>query len=65
MPEFPQLGFSYGVFAPTNASSSFALQHGYVFQDDEDTVNLNFWIGSPNSTMGDTRNTWRGWAKVR
>ncbi|HEX6292208.1 MAG TPA: hypothetical protein VFZ66_23670 [Herpetosiphonaceae bacterium] len=39
MSAFPNLGFSYGVFAP--ASFSQALATGYVYTDDEDWWNAN------------------------
>ncbi|NOT89603.1 MAG: hypothetical protein HOP03_15700 [Lysobacter sp.] len=42
-----------------------ALQHGNVYQDDEDFWNLNFWIGSPDTVMGGGSNTWRALAKVK
>lgn len=50
---------------PTNMPSKYALQHGYVYQDDEDFLNLNFWIGSPDTVMGGGSNTWRALAKVK
>lgn len=62
---FPELGFSYGVFAPTNMPAPYSKQAGYVFKDDEDTLNLNFWLNGPGSMMGDSRNTWLGLAKVK
>lgn len=62
---FPNLGFSYGVFAPTNLPAPYALQNGYVRQDDEDFLNTNLWLGSPDWVMGDGSNTWRGLARVR
>ncbi|MFZ2754634.1 MAG: hypothetical protein WAZ48_14470 [Lysobacteraceae bacterium] len=65
MAAFPNLGFKYGVYAPTNMPSRYALQHGYVYQDDEDFFNLNFWIGSPDTVMGGGSNTWRALAKVQ
>ena len=65
MQAFPKLGFAHGVFAPTALPAPFALQHGWVFQDDEDTLNWNAWFfGSGDSVMYDGRNTWRGTAKV-
>lgn len=65
MSAFPDIGLKYGVFAPTNMPSNYALQHGYVYQDDEDFLNLNFWIGSPDTVMGGGSNTWRALAKVK
>jgi hypothetical protein len=65
MNEFPRLSFSYGVFASRDFPTPFALEKGWVFQDDEDFLNWNFWIGSPHNIMGDGRNTWRSTARVR
>ncbi len=65
MQSFPKLGFAHGVFAPGVMPAPFALQHGWVFQDDEDTLNWNGWLfGSGDSVMNGGRNTWRGTAKV-
>jgi hypothetical protein len=65
MQGFPKLGFAHGVFAPTALPAPYALRHGWVFQDDEDTANWNAWIfGHGDSVMYDGRNTWRGTAKV-
>lgn len=65
MSGFPNIGMKYGVFAPTNMPLPYALQHGYVYQDDEDFLNTNFWIGSPDAVMGGGTNTWRALAKVK
>jgi hypothetical protein len=66
MDEFPRLGFAYGVFAPSAMPAPFALEHGSVYQDDEDVLNWNAWpFGSGDPVMNGTRNTWRGLAKVR
>jgi hypothetical protein len=65
MSSFPSLGFSYGVFAPTNMPAPYSLQAGYVYKDDEDILNLNFWVNGPGSMMGGTNNTWFGLAKVK
>ena len=43
----------------------YALANGYVYQDDEDFLNLNFWIGSPDAVMGGGNNTWRGLSRVK
>ena len=65
MQAFPKLGFAHGVFAPSELPAPYAMQHGWVFQDDEDTLNWNAWIfGSGHSVMNGGRNTWRGTAKV-
>ena len=65
MQSFPKLGFAHGVFAPSALPAPYALQHGWVFQDDEDTLNWNgWWFGSGDAVMNGGRNTWRGTAKV-
>lgn len=65
MSGFPNLGFSYGVFAPTNMPSPYSLQAGYVSQDDEDFLNINFWVNGPGNMMGGGSNTWFGLARVK
>ncbi|MEG3791663.1 hypothetical protein V1318_16200 [Lysobacter sp. CCNWLW3] len=65
MSSFPTLGFGYGVFSQTNLPWPYALANGYVYQDDEDFLNLNFWIGSPDAVMGGGNNTWRGLSRVK
>jgi hypothetical protein len=65
MSAFPNLGFKYGVFGPDN--SPFALLKGWVYQDDEDSLNLNVWGNHPgNSTIfSGTTNTMRKLMRVR
>jgi hypothetical protein len=60
---WPDLGFSYGVFGSYRLP--FRLAKGSVFQDDEDNWNQNYWAGSPDEVMGDSRNTVRYLSKVR
>jgi hypothetical protein len=60
---WPNLGFSYGVFGSYRLP--FRLAKGWVFQDDEDNRNQNYWDGSPDEVMGDSRNTIRYLSKVR
>lgn len=62
---FPNIGIKYGVFAPNQMPGPYALQHGYVYQDDEDFLNTNFWLGSPDWVMGGGSNTWRALVKVK
>lgn len=65
MTAFPKHGFAHGVFAPTDLPAPYALKHGWVHQDDEDTLNWNAWLlGQGDTTMNGGRNTWRGLAKV-
>ncbi|TXH72711.1 MAG: hypothetical protein E6Q88_05930 [Lysobacteraceae bacterium] len=65
MGAFPKLGFAHGVFAPSDLPAPYALKHGWVYQDDEDTLNWNAWIlGHGDTVMNGGRNTWRGLAKV-
>jgi hypothetical protein len=67
MSEFPSIGFPYGVFASERMHGSYAMQYGYVYQDDEDFYNLNWWSPSPTNTavMGGDRNTWWKLVKVK
>ena len=65
MKGFPDIGIRYGVFGANNMPGPYALAHGQVEQDDEDNLNMNFWIGSPGNTMGGGRNTWRHLVKVK
>ena len=65
MNEFPVLGFPYGVYASKTLPTSYALQTGRVFQDDEDYLNWNAWLGSGDQVMFGGRNTERRLAKVR
>ncbi|GAB3351900.1 hypothetical protein [Lysobacter tyrosinilyticus] len=66
MNEFPVLGVPYGVYASNAMPTSFALQKGRVFQDDEDYFNWNaWWLGSGDQVMFGGRNTERRLAKVR
>lgn len=65
MTAFPNIGIKYGVFGQNNMPGPYALQHGYIYQDDEDFLNTNFWIGSPDTAMGGSNNTWRGLVKVK
>lgn len=65
MSSFPNLGFSYGVFAPTNMPSPYNLQSGHLSKDDEDFLNINFWVNGPGNMMGDSRNTWFDLARVK
>ncbi|MNV93059.1 hypothetical protein D3C71_1877050 [compost metagenome] len=59
MTTFPKHGFAHGVFAPLSMPTH-PLGAGYVHQDDEDLVNLNWWLfGSPDEIMGGGRNTLR------
>jgi hypothetical protein len=67
MNAFPHLGISYGVFASELLPREYAIQYGYVYQDDEDWFNMNAWMPSSINTnvMGGGSNTWRKLAKVR
>lgn len=67
MSAFPDVGFSYGVFASDWMPRSIAKAYGFVYQDDEDFWNRNWWAPNPTNTavMGDSRNTWRKLIKVR
>lgn len=67
MSAFPNLGFKYGVYAPQAMSSTYALQRGWVYQDDEDFLNINYWAPSPPNSgiMNGTNNTWRSLVRVR
>ncbi|UXI70247.1 hypothetical protein [Tahibacter amnicola] len=66
MNQFPVLGFPYGVYAPKTLPTTYALERGRVYQDDEDYANINFWMfGSPDLVMSGTTNTVRRLAKVR
>lgn len=67
MSGFPSVGFPYGVFASERMPTQYALQYGFVYQDDEDFWNQNWWSpGNPNtSVMGGGSNTWRKLIKVR
>lgn len=64
---FPHLGISYGVFASELLPQEYAMQYGYVYQDDEDWFNMNAWTPSSINTnvMGGGSNTWRKLVKVR
>jgi hypothetical protein len=64
MAAFPNVGFSYGVFA-SGAIPGQSLANGWLYKDDEDTFNLNFWINGPDSTMNGGGNTWMGLARVK
>ena len=67
MSAFPIVGFPYGVFASERMPRDYAMQYGFVYQDDEDFWNQNWWSPSnPNtSVMGGGSNTWRKLVKVR
>ncbi|WP_224365640.1 hypothetical protein [Hyalangium versicolor] len=65
MSGFNNLGFNYGVFAPTNMPSPYNLQAGSLYMDNEDTVNLNFWINGPGPGMSGTTNTSMGLVRVK
>lgn len=65
MTAFPDLGMKYGVYAPLSMPSNYALAHGWVYQDDEDFLNTNLWIGSPDLVMSGSNNTTRHLAEVR
>jgi len=65
MNAFPSVGFSYGVYGPKAMPSNYALEKGRVFQDDEDILNINYWIGDGDSVMSGGRNTERRLIKVR
>jgi hypothetical protein len=55
---FPNIGREYGVFAP--ARSSFSLQDGFFYLDDEDSHNDNYWVNSDGavSDFGEERSYW-------
>lgn len=65
MTAFPNIGTKYGVFGPD--LSPYALLRGWVYQDDEDFVNLNTWINHPgsNTIFSETTNTRRRLMRVR
>ena len=42
-----------------------SLGNGYIYQDDQDFLNINFWINGPDNTMNDSANTWSGLARVK
>lgn len=66
MGTFPWASFSYGVFGSQAMPQQYALAYGYVYQDDEDWYNINYWNGLLNTNvMGGSRNTWRRLVKVR
>jgi hypothetical protein len=67
MPAFPNLGFSYGVYGPDSMPGPYALQRGWVYQDDEDFININYWLpGAPNpAIMNGSNNTRRFLVRVR
>ncbi|TXH73838.1 MAG: hypothetical protein E6Q88_04940 [Lysobacteraceae bacterium] len=65
MTGFPNIGMSYGVYAPQSMPWPYALAHGWVYQDDEDNWNNNSWSASPDLVMSGSSNTWRGLAKVK
>ena len=67
MSAFPIVGFPYGVFASERMPRDYAMQYGFVYQDDEDFWNQNWWFPSnPNTAvMGGGSNTWRKLVKVR
>jgi len=65
MSSFPNLGFAYGVHAPSAFPKPWALATGWVHQDDEDWFNQNAWWGWPDDVMSGGGNTWRGLARVR
>lgn len=65
MSSFPNLGFAYGVHAPSAFPKPWALANGWVHQDDEDWFNQNAWWGWPDDVMSGGGNTWRGMARVR
>ena len=65
MTAFPDIGIKYGVFASPSTPSIYALAHGWVYQDDEDFLNTNLWIGSPDLVMSGSNNTTRHLAKVQ
>ena len=68
MKTFPEIGTRYGVFAPSNMPATYALQRGWVHQDDEDTLNWNSWWffnNAPVTEMSGGRNTDRSLVKVK
>lgn len=65
MSSFPNLGFAYGVHAPSAFPKPWSLANGWVHQDDEDWFNQNAWFGWPDDVMSGGGNTWRGTARVR
>lgn len=65
MSGFPDIGIKYGVYGPREMPSTYAMAYGYVYQDDEDFLNTNLWIGSGDWVMGGGSNTWRRLIKVK
>ncbi|MEH6417070.1 hypothetical protein [Pseudomonas sp. CGJS7] len=66
MSAFPNLGYAYGVHAPSNFPAPWALARGWVHQDDEDWFNQNANWGNWGLTwMVGGGNTWRSLARVR
>ncbi|TXH73827.1 MAG: hypothetical protein E6Q88_04885 [Lysobacteraceae bacterium] len=59
MATFPTLPMHYGMYGSPIMPPSLAILRGRVYQDDEDIVNLNFWVGSPAGTMQGGGNTER------
>jgi hypothetical protein len=70
MSSFPDLGFSYGVFA-ASIDESFALALGFRHTDDEDNANRNdyavdpAWMGVTTTIVSDGVNTDVFLAQVR
>jgi hypothetical protein len=65
MSGFANLGFSYGVFAPSNMPSPYRLQAGSLYKDDEDIWNADFWVNGPGPGMGERDNTSMDLVRVR
>jgi hypothetical protein len=59
---WPDIGAGYSVFA--SADAPFATARGWVFQDDEDNNNRNYWDGNPEAVMYGGRNTHRNIGRV-
>ncbi|WNG55327.1 hypothetical protein F0U59_11460 [Archangium gephyra] len=65
MTGFANYGFSYGVFAPSNMPGPISLGGGALYKDDQDGLNINFWVGGSDNTMNGGSNTWMGLARVK
>lgn len=67
MSAFPVRGYPHGVFASERMPRRYALDYGWVYQDDEDFLNLNRWNPSAPRNPGvmrGGRDTWRGIVRV-
>jgi hypothetical protein len=67
MSAFPSLGYSHGVFASEFMPRQYALDYGWVYQDDEDFLNVNRWRPGPprnDQLMRGGYDTWRGLIRV-